>query len=259
MKTTAVKMMKLLAVTAMLTAFFAVPALAEGYADIYLDPCGSERLGWVQTPDGRWKYADGLYLRGWQVIGDRWYYFDLDGDMETGWTESDGVSYYLAEETVDGHPKGSLYVNCQTPDGVWVDGNGAPQARRNPYGHTCVEVDITNQMVYLYEGENLILQTPCVTGFKDRHNTTAGDFRIRYKELDTYLDGPTWHSHVDYWMPFNGGMGLHDATWRGYGPENFGGQVYVTDGSHGCVNLPHAAAATIYEHAYAGMPVHVHY
>lgn len=257
MKTTGVRIGKLIWITALLL-FAAMPALAGTYPDVYLQPGRSERLGWMQTPDGNWKYADGFNLRGWHVIGDLWYYFDSDANMKTGWTEVDGVKYYLAEETAAGHPKGSMYADCQTPDGVWVDENGVPKTRSNPYGHTCVEVDITNQTVYLYEGERLVLETPCVTGYKGVHDTTVGDWAVRYKERDTYLDGPTWHSYVNYWMPFHGGMGLHDATWRGWGPENFGGQIYVTDGSHGCVNLPHAAAETIFGYAYTGMPVHVH-
>ena len=44
-------------------------------------------------------------------------------------------------------------------------------------------------------------------------------------------------------MPFNGNVGLHDASWR----SNFGGEIYVTNGSHGCVNLPTKKAAAIYD------------
>ena len=248
-----------LALLTALFAFLTVPVLAGTYPDVYLDPGSGERLGWMQTPDGRWKYADGLYLRGWHDIGGHRYYFDSNGDMQTGWVELDGVKYYLAESTVEGHPKGSLYTEAVTPEGVSGAAEGASAERANPYGHTCVEVDVTNQTVYFYIGEKLILSTPCVTGYKGVHDTPAGNYSISYKARDTYLTGPTWRSFVNYWMPFNGGIGLHDATWRGYGPENFGGQVYVTNGSHGCVNLPHAAAQTIYESAYAGMPVHVHY
>ena len=56
---------------------------------------------------------------------------------------------------------------------------------------------------------------------------------------------------VTYWMPFNGGIGLHDASWR----SKFGGTIYQTSGSHGCVNLPPASAATLYDLLYKGIPV----
>ena len=52
-------------------------------------------------------------------------------------------------------------------------------------------------------------------------------------------------------MPFNGGIGMHDAYWR----SSFGGRIYKTNGSHGCINLPPAVAKTIYENISAGMPV----
>ena len=52
-------------------------------------------------------------------------------------------------------------------------------------------------------------------------------------------------------MPFNGNIGMHDANWR----EKFGGTEYLTNGSHGCVNLPPSAAAVIFENVQAGMPV----
>ena len=44
-------------------------------------------------------------------------------------------------------------------------------------------------------------------------------------------------------MPFNGGIGMHDATWRG----SFGGSIYQYSGSHGCINMPKAKAASLYE------------
>ena len=52
-------------------------------------------------------------------------------------------------------------------------------------------------------------------------------------------------------MPFNGGIGLHDATWR----SSFGGTLYKNGGSHGCVNLPHSVAQKIFENISAGTPV----
>ena len=44
-------------------------------------------------------------------------------------------------------------------------------------------------------------------------------------------------------MPFNRNIGMHDANWRG----SFGGNIYKTNGSHGCINLPPSKAKTIYK------------
>ena len=67
-----------------------------------------------------------------------------------------------------------------------------------------------------------------------------------------YLEGADYTTYVNFWMPFLGGYGLHDATWRG----SFGGDIYHYDGSHGCVNLPYDAAAEIYDNISVGTKAH---
>ena len=52
-----------------------------------------------------------------------------------------------------------------------------------------------------------------------------------------------YETPVQYWMPFNGGVGFHDASWQ----ASFGGDVYTYNGSHGCINLPPDKAAELYE------------
>ncbi|MBQ7463714.1 MAG: L,D-transpeptidase, partial [Lachnospiraceae bacterium] len=54
---------------------------------------------------------------------------------------------------------------------------------------------------------------------------------------------------------FYGGYGLHDASWRGA----FGGNIYKTNGSHGCVNMPRATAEALFATVNVGTPVVVHY
>lgn len=122
-----------------------------------------------------------------------------------------------------------------------------------------VEIDTTRQNVWMYKDGICIVNTPCVTGNYPNHLTPSGIFTLTYKEKDRYLqgtndDGSKYKSYVNYWMPFNGGIGLHDATWR----NKFGGQIYKGNGSHGCVNLPLAAAATIYENITMDMPIVVY-
>ena len=55
-------------------------------------------------------------------------------------------------------------------------------------------------------------------------------------------------------MPFDGGIGLHDASWR----RKFGGNIYLKDGSHGCVNMPSDKASDLYENVEVGTKVLVH-
>ena len=126
-------------------------------------------------------------------------------------------------------------------------------------GGTYVEADLSNQHVYYYENGQLVLDTPCVSGTKydsSRH-TVLGLYSIYYKQRNRTLRGPmvngapSYTSFVNFWMPFYRGYGLHDASWRG----SFGGTIYYSSGSHGCINLPYNAAATLYEHTEVGTPV----
>lgn len=107
-----------------------------------------------------------------------------------------------------------------------------------------VEVDLTNQMLYLYTDGKLALETPVVSGCVAQHHTTPGGaFTLIGKHRNVTLRGPGYASFVRYWMPFNRQIGLHDASWR----SRFGGTIYRTDGSHGCINLPRDVAETVFE------------
>lgn len=123
-------------------------------------------------------------------------------------------------------------------------------------GYSYVEVDLSNQHVYLIIDGKLVEDSPCVTGcVKNGHGTPDGLYSITYKESPSVLRGEDYETKVNFWMPFNRGIGLHDATWR----NKFGGDIYYSSGSHGCVNLPYQKAAVIYENIYAGMPVICYY
>ena len=87
------------------------------------------------------------------------------------------------------------------------------------------------------------------------YDTPAGVYSITYKQRDATLKGENYETPVSYWMPFNKNIGMHDATWRG----SFGGTIYLTSGSHGCVNLPLNMAAAIYEYVSTGFPVVCYY
>lgn len=128
----------------------------------------------------------------------------------------------------------------------------------NDIGDSYAEVDLTNQTVYIYKDGKQIFSTSCVSGNTSLgRGTHTGVGVVQYKQKDKVLGGPgyDYESPVRYWMPFNGGEGFHDADWR----NSFGGTIYKTNGSHGCINLPIYAAATIYNIIDAGWPVVVYY
>lgn len=121
-----------------------------------------------------------------------------------------------------------------------------------PYGGSYVEIDLSSQKLWLYKNGERILTTSLVSGsVAEGHRTPTGVYSIYSKQTDRYLTGADYRSFVNYWMPFLGGYGLHDANWR----SSFGGTIYYYDGSHGCVNLPSSAAKKIYNNVSVGTKV----
>ena len=116
-----------------------------------------------------------------------------------------------------------------------------------------VLVDVSEQRAIFYKNGMRVLADNCVTGdAKKGYHTTVGIHQIIFMDTNRTLKGSYGEAFVKYWMRFTaGGQGLHDAGWR----RNFGSQIYVSNGSHGCVNLPRETAATIFANSYIGMPV----
>lgn len=118
-----------------------------------------------------------------------------------------------------------------------------------PIADTYIEINLTSQHLYCYKEGALILETDIVSGKPSTGCATPpGVYQIRSKTSPAILVGATYRTPVSYWMPFNGGIGLHDATWQ----SAYGGSRYITHGSHGCINLPLDVAKFIYENYQAG-------
>lgn len=123
-------------------------------------------------------------------------------------------------------------------------------------GSTYIEVDMGAQHMWCYKNGSLVVDTDVVTGNISRgYNTPAIVAAIQYKTRNAVLKGDNYRTPVNYWMPFYGNYGIHDAYWR----AEFGGEVYLTNGSHGCVNTPPAAMQQVYANMEAGTPVVLYY
>ena len=130
----------------------------------------------------------------------------------------------------------------------------------NDIGSTYIEVDLSSQHMYYYQGGSIIFDSDIVSGdirYDDRA-TPPGIFTLYYKKSPDVLRGAKkpdgtyeYETSVTYWMPFNGGIGFHDATWQDY----FGGDRYTYAGSHGCINMPLDAAATLYSIIDTNVPI----
>lgn len=134
---------------------------------------------------------------------------------------------------------------------VWYE--SARTRGQNDIGDTYIEIDYTNQRMWYYKDGVLLVETPVVTGNVSAGNASPeGIFCILYKEEDATLVGEDYKTPVEYWMPFYGGVGIHDAdSWR----SAYGGDIYQWGGSHGCINTPTAQAKIIFENVEAGTPV----
>lgn len=126
----------------------------------------------------------------------------------------------------------------------------------NDIGYTYVEVCISQQRMWCYKDGELIVDTPVVTGNPNKDNGTpsGGVWAIDAKMRDYELKGEGYTAPVDYWLPFNDDVGIHDMQAR----TEFGGTIYLSNGSHGCVNTPYEQAQTIYNAVSIGTPVIVY-
>ena len=118
---------------------------------------------WMQDDHGWWlRFADNSYPKGqkrgtsgtayvWELINGSWWAFDENGyakigwlrddtfggwfyidperGMQTGWVRLGGAWYYF-HQVSDGR-KGIMYAGRKTPDGYYVDENGAWMAKKN--------------------------------------------------------------------------------------------------------------------------------
>ncbi len=129
---------------------------------------------------------------------------------------------------------------------------------KTPSG-TWVEICTETQQMFMYVNNKLYCKTPVVTGTGATGplSTKHGYHKVISKKSPAQLSGSygssSWDVKVNFWLGFTSdGQGIHDSTWRTSG---YGGEIYKTNGSHGCVNTPYAAASKIYNKSFMGMPI----
>ncbi|MCH5303307.1 MAG: L,D-transpeptidase family protein [Ruminococcus sp.] len=186
---------------------------------------------------------------------------------------ADGSWLKKASTTMTSHLTGKLKLKKTYTFSVksykYVNGNkvygkaktASVRASKSAYGKTpsgtWVEVCTETQKMYMYVDNKLYVVTDVVTGMAGGAlATTHGYHTVLNKKSPAVLKGSygssSWTTPVSYWIAFTSdGQGIHDSTWRGA----YGGNIYLHDGSHGCVNTPISAVKKIYSKAYVGMPV----
>ena len=214
--------------------------------------CKDENGAYYIDDNHVWAYVADLAAKYDTFGGYRVFYTSFGTAVELsggdyGWAmDQDATAEILAEAVKAGK------TETIQPQYVYT----AMDRSENDIGGTYVEVCISRQEMWCYQDGVLMVDTPVVTGNPNKDNATpsGGVWAIDAKMQDYVLRGEGYESPVDYWMPFNGDVGIHDMQTRYY----FGGTIYLTNGSHGCVNTPYDAAQTIYNIVSIGTPVVVY-
>lgn len=138
----------------------------------------------------------------------------------------------------------------------WNEGYCVPTVRNSEQGdigNTYVEVSIDQQHMWFYKDGKLIVDTDVVTGKDvDGRRTPKGVYFVWNKESPSMLKGSYGSQKVNFWMAFSwDGCGIHDSTWR----SNYGGDIWRSNGSHGCVNTPYQNVEIIYNNIDYKTPV----
>ena len=166
--------------------------------------------------------------------------------------ESSDYGYQIDKDAEAAQLIADIYNNAEVKREPVYAVKGYKRNGRDDICGNYVEVSLSAQHLWFYLDGKLIVETDVVSGLpKDERETMTGVFCIPYKKSPETLKGDTWEETVTYWMPFYDGQGLHDAPWR----SSFGGGIYQTNGSHGCVNLPYDAAQRIYENMPERFPI----
>lgn len=181
-----------------------------------------------------------------------------DIDYNYGWSINGEELAKALATNLNNHVTDSIDMPMLKTAASWTPGG-------KDWPNRYVDVDLSEQYVRMYDdANNVIWESDCVSGNPIYGGgTDTGVFYIYMKSspmelvgLDYNGDGePDYRTWVTYWMPFDGGEGLHDMSSR----YAFGGSIYTYDGSHGCVNLPYYAAEELYGLTQVGDAVVVHW
>jgi lipoprotein-anchoring transpeptidase ErfK/SrfK len=113
-----------------------------------------------------------------------------------------------------------------------------------------IDVDLSQQMLYAYEGNSIVASFLVSTGVS-AFPTVTGQYHIYIKLVSTLMYGDGYYlPDVPYTMYFYKGYGIHGTYWH----NNFGHPM-----SHGCVNMYTPDAEWLFYWASEGTLVNVHY
>lgn len=117
-----------------------------------------------------------------------------------------------------------------------------------------LDVDLTHQQMYLFDGVNLIAQYTVSTG-KWSTPTPVGTRSILDKSPRAF--SAKYNLYMPWWNSLGGGYGIHELPEWSNGTKE--GESHLgTPVSHGCIRLGVGPAQTVYNWADVGTPVYIH-
>ena len=189
----------------------------------------------------------------------------LDGNTIKDWLQFDEKGQLIQDDASFNQDGEVAQLTQEIQSGTQTTREPVYSMRANSYGvndlgNTYIEVDLTEQYMWYYQDGNVIFESDIVSGLASdpERKTPPGIFTLYYKKSPDVLRGTkkadgtySYEQPVTYWMPFNGGIGFHDADWQPY----FGGDRYLTGGSHGCINMPPDKAGELYNIIQYNVPI----
>jgi lipoprotein-anchoring transpeptidase ErfK/SrfK len=153
--------------------------------------------------------------------------------------------------------------------GLMVQGKVLQDAMTQTLPDKALTISLSEQVIRAYEHGKQVFWSYVTTG-RPGLETDAGSFKVYWKVSPWTMHSP-WPKGSPYWYPdskvkmvmwFNGGDGIHDASWRSrYGPGTNGPHYDPTGedtGTHGCVNVPYSNMVWLWDWTPTGTPVTVY-
>lgn len=134
--------------------------------------------------------------------------------------------------------------SSDTIDAIWLN-KGMTLSGLNDIGDSYFEISLDEQHIWLYIDNKLIADTDVVTGLNNtEYETPKGIYYVRSLNQHYNMNYGEGSAICDYFILVTpNGIGIHDSKKR----EMFGGDIYKSNGSHGCINIPPDKAKLFFE------------
>ena len=121
------------------------------------------------------------------------------------------------------------------------------------FGNTYIEISLDEQRMWYYIDGETVVDTSIVSGLAtQRRSTPCGCFQVLDQLRNHTMEGSYGSAYANYVIAImDNGICIHDSSWRG----EYGGDIWLYDGSHGCINTPYYAVQKLYNNVWTGVPV----